>query len=55
MLKFYGGKNSRINMKEFKIGTMTESIYPAEGTFDDWAYAASWDDSVPSNCSTYNF
>jgi hypothetical protein len=42
MLKFYGGSNQIIKMSEFKIGTMNEVIYPASGTFDDWAYAGSW-------------
>jgi len=27
-------------MNEFKMGTMDEVIYPASGSFDDWAYAA---------------
>ena len=43
MLKYQGGSNSKMNLRKFKIGTMTESIYPAVGTLDDWAYAGSWD------------
>jgi len=42
MLKFYGGYNKKANINSFKTGTMDEIIYPASGTFDDWAYAASW-------------
>lgn len=29
-------------MKDFKIGTMDDAVYPVEGGFQDWAYAASW-------------
>jgi hypothetical protein len=42
MISFYGGSNKKINMQQFKVGTMTEVVYPMMGTFDDWAYAASW-------------
>lgn len=38
-----------------KIGTMSESIYPANGTLDDWAYGGSWDTSVPLKCKKYQF
>jgi hypothetical protein len=34
-----GGYNKELNMEKFKVGTMTEVIYPAIGTLDDWAYA----------------
>lgn len=34
---------------------MTESIYPAAGTLDDWAYAGSWDNTVPKKCDNYEF
>mgnify|MGYP006898483904 CR=1 FL=1 len=35
---------------------MNEIIYPAEGTFDDWAYAASWDtfNSI-KQCNKFKF
>lgn len=34
---------------------MDEVVYPAEGTFDDWAYAASWAESVPPKCHNYTY
>jgi hypothetical protein len=39
-----GGSNAKISMEQFRIGTMSDVIYPAEQTFDDWAYAGSWYD-----------
>lgn len=38
-MKRAGGENKELGMQPFKVGTMTEVIYPANGTFDDWAYA----------------
>jgi predicted deacylase len=35
------GEADPAKLQEFKVGTMSEVIYPASGTFDDWAYAAS--------------
>lgn len=35
------GEADHAKLQEFKVGTMSEVIYPASGTFDDWAYAAS--------------
>ena len=35
---------------------MNEVIYPAEGSFEDWAYAASWDTLNPtSQCPSFKF
>lgn len=38
----YGGSNQRMKINPFDIGTMDKVVYPAQGTFDDWAYAGSW-------------
>jgi hypothetical protein len=42
-MKEAGGSNTRIGMKTIKTGDMNTLIYPAKGSFEDWAYAASWD------------
>ena len=34
---------------------MNQVIYPAQGTLDDWAYAGSWDSSVPKTCTHYSY
>lgn len=34
---------------------MTQVIYPAPGTFDDWAYAASKNPSLITKCEKYKF
>ena len=41
MMDREAGKGGRRDMTPFKTGTMTESVYPASGTFGDWAYAVS--------------
>ena len=55
MLHFRGGYNPRLSIPQFSLGTMTESVYPAPGTLDDWAYAGSWDPSVPHRCNAYQY
>lgn len=39
MMKKVGGENEKNGMTPFKVGTMDEVVYAAQGTFDDWAYA----------------
>lgn len=41
-LRYVGGENRKIGMDGFRIGTMDEVVYPVEGGFEDWAYAAEW-------------
>lgn len=55
MLKLYGGYNERMRIEPFEIGTMDRVVYPAEGTFDDWAYAGSWAESVPFKCDKHTY
>lgn len=50
MLYFYAGSNLKIGMRKMEIGTMSEAIYPARGTLDDWAYAGSWGTTTPKKC-----
>jgi hypothetical protein len=40
MMQRVGGESKELGLPNFPIGTMDEVIYPAQGTFDDWAYAA---------------
>jgi hypothetical protein len=40
-------------MDTFKLGTMNEVIYPARGTFDDWAYAAGKFPALITKCKTF--
>ena len=47
-------------MDSFSIGTINEVVYPVEGGFEDWAYAASWYNAsvstAPSrSCNYLNF
>ena len=28
---------------------MTDTVYPVGGSFEDWAYAAGWDNSLGAN------
>lgn len=46
-----GGNSSKLD--QFKIGTMNEVIYPAIGTFDDWAYAAGKLSGVITKCEGF--
>lgn len=40
----------------YKLGQMNQIIYPAEGTFDDWAYAGSWDTvNTIKECTRFKF
>lgn len=55
MLKREGGKSKVLGLMEFKTGTMDEVVYPATGTFDDWAYAAGKFPSVISTCYGYQY
>ena len=55
MLKLYAGYNQKLGIVQMKIGTMNQAIYPASGTLDDWAYAGSWDQTVPKKCIENNY
>lgn len=55
VMKLVGGANSKIGMPEMRFGTMDEVIYPARGTFDDWAYAASKFPSMVTACKNYQY
>ena len=46
-----GGFNKKLD--KFTIGTMDEVIYPATGTFDDWAYAAGKYNDVITKCEKF--
>lgn len=34
---------------------MSEVIYPAVGTLDDWAYSGSWSQSTPPQCKNFSY
>ena len=43
-------------MNRIKTGQMNNILYSAEGTFDDWAYAGSWDSKNPiKRCTNFKF
>lgn len=54
-----GGYNPTINMSKIRTGSMNDIIYSATGSFEDWAYGASWEDkffpAAPAvvNCKSY--
>lgn len=38
----------KLNIQQYRIGTMTEVVYPVDGGLEDWIYGASWDkDNIP--------
>ena len=39
-------------MKKFKVGTMNEVVYPAQGSFDDWAYAVTKFPEIITKCGS---
>ena len=53
MMARVGGENKGLGMKEFRIGTMNEAIYPATGTLDDWAYAVGKYPEIITKCAGY--
>jgi len=54
-MKRVAGSNSALQMHPFKVGTMDEVIYPATGTLDDWAYAATKYPSLITTCKNQPF
>jgi hypothetical protein len=55
MLKREGGESKKLGLMAFKTGTMDEVVYPATGTFDDWAYAAGKFPSIITTCNRYHY
>ena len=54
-LQLVSGFNSLLGMKQLKIGSMNIVIYPVGGSFEDWAYAASWVPYLTPKCKAYNY
>lgn len=55
MMHLWGGKSDQLGLEEFQIGTMNEVVYPASGTFDDWAYAAGKFPTIINPCTNYKY
>ena len=32
-----------MGIHEYKVGSMTDTVYPLYGSYEDWAYAAGWE------------
>lgn len=49
-------KTGMFGINKIETGQMNDIVYSAEGSFEDWAYAASWDKSNnAATCETYKF
>jgi len=54
-LQIQAGSNPSVGMKQLINGTMNEIIYPVSGSFEDWAYAASWSPGMLQKCKTFDY
>ncbi len=43
------GSNKRLNIKQYPVGPLTDTIYAVPGTYEDWSYAASWEEKLTGN------
>jgi predicted deacylase len=55
MLQRQGGESRPLGLTKFRIGTMDEVVYPASGTFDDWAYAVGKFPQIITKCNGYSY
>lgn len=46
-----GSKYPNLDIKEYKLGTMTEVVYPCYGPYEDFVYAGSWDSKNLKICT----
>ena len=36
-------KNKYLKIESYELGTLTNVVYDVDGSFEDWSYAASWE------------
>lgn len=44
--------NAFLGIPAYKVGSMTDTVYPLEGAYEDWAYAAGLNDNFKKGWET---